>query len=178
MPYEAMLAVATLFEVCPTISLFLEGNQIAFRGRVSTVCARLIEAEFPPLNALNLESLPYTLSIERISLLDTLKLVLPLLSSSYPDLQMELGKNVMRISVSNLTKGSLARDLSCDYDGPDLVFGVDAKYLKEMASGSKDENFTLTLTDDQTPIRVHEVHKVGGEVQNVVELLGLYFRKS
>jgi DNA polymerase-3 subunit beta len=147
------------------VELGFEGNSgLARRGGV-TLVMRLIEGEFPNYQQVIPKAAEHTLTLPSEILVHSLRRMVILSSERSRAVKLELSDSKLLISSNNPDLGEAQEEVDVDYDGPELSFGFNARYLldalgalgaKEVRVGLRDGNSPVTLQpmDDSDALAV------------------------
>jgi DNA polymerase-3 subunit beta len=113
---------------------FTPSNAFFSFDNVKMIC-RLIDERFPDYeNVIPVEN-PNTLSINRDSLLNSLKRISIYANKATNQVRLKIAGSELQISAEDLDFSNEANEkLPCEYNGDDLEIGFNAKFLMEMLS--------------------------------------------
>ncbi len=108
----------------------------------------LIEGRFPNYNAVIPQNNPYTLWVDRLTLLAALKRVSICADEASNLVRMEIKDNNIQISAQSLDYSSFAvEDVPCQFDGSNMLIGFKADYLMTMLSNIETNDVVIKLSD-------------------------------
>ncbi len=110
------------------------------------VC-RLVEGRYPNYEAVIPKENPYTLTIERLALLNALRRVSIFGSKSTHQVRFKITGQELVLSAQDIDYSSEAKErLACSYEGEDIEIGFNSKFMQEMLSVLTCETITLKLS--------------------------------
>lgn len=125
---------------------FTSSNASFSFGNIKVIC-RLIDERFPDYeNAIPMNN-PYTLTIPRAELLNSLKRIAIYANKGTYQIRMRLTLNELLISAEDLDYSNEAKErLLCEYNGEDLDIGFNAKLLIEILGNLSCKVLTFELS--------------------------------
>lgn len=125
---------------------FTSSNASFSFGNIKVIC-RLIDERFPDYeNAIPIDN-PYTLTIPRAELLNSLKRISIYANKGTHQIRMRLTLNELLISAEDLDYSNEANEkLICEYNGEDLDIGFNAKLLIEILGNLTAKVLTFELS--------------------------------
>lgn len=125
---------------------FTSSNASFSFGNIKVIC-RLIDERFPDYeNAIPMDN-PYTLTIPRAELLNSLKRISIYANKGTHQIRMRLTLNELMISAEDLDYSNEANEkLMCEYNGEDLDIGFNAKLLIEILGNLTSKVLTFELS--------------------------------
>jgi DNA polymerase-3 subunit beta len=141
------------------IELRLNRSSLSVTDGETTIIGKNIDAKFPDFGKiLNVERVNH-LSVNRADLLSGVESVLLTATDQIKKIQLTLSIDNINIVCSNQQGEQSETDIECEYNGTEMVFGVNADYLLQSSKkidgviniNWADENsLILTATDDET----------------------------
>jgi DNA polymerase III subunit beta len=135
-----------------------EGN-LAFRrgehhlsfqlGRRELIC-RILEGTFPDYERVIAKDNDKHAVFERELLSKAVQRVALLTGDRARAVQLELGPEQLMISARNADLGEALEEVSCDYDGGTLRFGINPDYLSQFLSVVDTDKIRLEMRDENT----------------------------
>lgn len=127
-------------ELTPSNAFFSFNN-------IEMIC-RLIDERFPDYeNVIPVEN-PNKMSIERESLLNSLKRISIYANKTTHQVRLKIAGSQLLISAEDLDFSNEANEkLSCEYAGTDMEIGFNAKFLMEMLSNLDSKVVTLNMSE-------------------------------
>jgi DNA polymerase-3 subunit beta len=137
----------------------------------TTVVCRLIEGKYPKYEAVIPSSNPYKLTVDRKSLLNSLRRVSIFGSKSTHLVRFKISGQELVISAEDIDYLSEGKErLSCNYEGDDMEIGFNARFMQEMLNNLDSENIDIELSQ---PNRAGIIHPEGNsnEGEDILMLL-------
>ena len=126
---------------------FDDKNAVFSFGNYVMVC-RLQEGKFPNYNSVIPQNNPYKVTVDRVSLLNTLRRISIFSNQALNLVKVELMPNKMTISAQDIDFSiSATEDLVCGYDGEPMKIGFKSSLLVEILSNLSCGEVVLELAD-------------------------------
>lgn len=111
------------------------------------VC-RLVEGNYPSYNSVIPSNNPFKVSIDRLSLYNTLKRVSVFSNQASNLVKLSFKGNLLDISAQDIDFSISANErLSCQYDGDDMEIGFKSTFLIEILANLASDDVILELSD-------------------------------
>ncbi len=134
-----------------TIQMAVEGSQLIVKSGSTVLMVRLIEGKYPNYQQLIPHNLKKTASMNRESLLSSIRRVSLLSNQKSKGVTIALAKGKMEISSNNPEMGDAKEEIEVDYNGEDLKIGFNAKYILDILNSFSDEKLCLELDTQLSP---------------------------
>ena len=116
-------------------------------GDITLIC-RLIDGKYPNYEAVIPKNNPNKLTIDRLSLLNSVRRVAIFSSKATHQVRLKISGSDLQLSAEDLDYSSEANErLKCQYEGDDIEIGFNAFFLVEMLSNLSTENVYLELSE-------------------------------
>ena len=115
-----------------------------------TLAVKLIEADFPPYEAVVPKDNTNKLLVERHALLDALKRA-QLMSSETRGVKFTLAEGVLRIAGDNPDIGEVKEEVEAEYAGEEVSIGFNPKYVLELLSQMDTHQVSIELAGELDP---------------------------
>ncbi len=113
-----------------------------------SVSSLLIEGRFPNYNAVIPQNNPYTIWVDRLTMLSALKRVSLCTDEATGLIRLEIKDNNIQISAQNIDFSTSAQEnVPCQYDGDGIVIGFKALFLMTMLSNIETKDVIIKLSD-------------------------------
>lgn len=113
-----------------------------------SISSLLIEGRFPNYNAVIPQNNPYTIWVDRLTLLSALKRVSLCTDEASGLIRLEISDNNIQISAQNKDFSTSAQEnVACQYDGGALTIGFKANFLMTMMSNIDTKDVIIKLSD-------------------------------
>lgn len=133
------------------IQMAVEGSQLIVKTGSTVLMVRLIEGKYPNYQQLIPNNLKKTASINRESLLSSIRRVSLLSNQKSKGVTIALANGKMEISSNNPELGDAKEEIDVDYTGEDLKIGFNAKYILDILNSFQDDNLSLELDSQLSP---------------------------
>lgn len=133
------------------IQMAVEGSQLIVKTGSTVLMVRLIEGKYPNYQQLIPQNLKKTATIQRDSLLSSIRRVSLLSNQKSKGVTIALGKGKMEISSNNPELGDAKEEIDVDYSGEELKIGFNAKYILDILNSFQDESLSLELDSQLSP---------------------------
>ena len=114
--------------------------------RINLIC-RLIDGKYPNYDAVIPNDNPNKLTIDRQSLLNSIKRVSIFANQSTHQIRFKLSGKELVLSAEDLDFSNEAKErLTCSYEGDDLEIGFNSKFLMEMLNNTETDEVRLEMS--------------------------------
>lgn len=117
----------------------------------TVVQAKLIDGQFPDYTRVIPSATTSALKVDREQLLDALGRVITVSSDKTRAVKAEIDRDVIVLTVASPENGTAVEELSCDWVGPALTIGFNARYLIEVLSHLTAQEIEAGFTDAAGP---------------------------
>lgn len=125
---------------------FTASNAFFSIGPTQLIC-RLIDERYPDYEAAIPVSSPFSLVINRLELLNSLKRISIYANKTTHQVRFKVAATELTVSAEDLDFSNEASEtLTCEFDGDPLEIGFNAKFLVEMLSNLESNLITIELT--------------------------------
>ncbi len=152
MPMKACSVLRNVFAKDETVKVSLTAKNATFSSATYTFKCCLLNGRYPDYNRVIPTSNPYTLTIDRRSLLTAVRRVGVFVDPGYSLEKFRISADSMEIKGDNKTNQSTAREKTpCSFDGPELTIGFSSVYLQEILNVMPTDDITVALADPGRP---------------------------
>ncbi len=123
---------------------FFSVNDIAFS-------VKLIDAQFPPYDAVIPAVTDRAVRTPRVLLSDALKAVALAASDRTGGVKLSVSDNTLRITSESPESGNGFDEVAIDYQGPEISVGFNARYLLDVLGAIDEEEVTIGLSGELDP---------------------------
>lgn len=124
-------------------------------GGTVELIAKSIDGQFPDYQRVIPSELPYRATINRAQLSDAIKRVAVLASDKSRIVKATFAADLLTLSAASPEIGEASEDLPCNYAGPEIVLGLDAKYWRDALGALASDTIAMGLSEDTAgPVRV------------------------
>jgi DNA polymerase-3 subunit beta len=108
---------------------------------------RLIDGKYPNYDAVIPKENPNKLSIDRVSLLNSVKRVSIFANKATHQVRLKIAGNELHISAEDLDFANKAAErLTCQYEGEDMEIGFNSRFMSEMLGNLESDNVSLEMS--------------------------------
>lgn len=151
-PYKSIKEVSRLLvDVDKDIKIIIEEKQIVFLINDIILISRLIDGQFPNYKKVIPVKTEHTLLIEREKILQATKRISILASLKTMAIVYKLTHGTLNINIKNPEEGEAQEILKIDYDGSDIEFGYNYRYLLDIYKNLDDKEIILEWTKPFQP---------------------------
>ena len=130
------------------ISIEYNESNVHFKFDDFNLVCRLIDGKYPNYDAVIPKTNPNRMTVERITLLNSLKRVSIFANKSTNQVKFKIAGSELAISAEDLDFSNEANErLTCSYDGTDIEIGFNSRFIIEMLSNLESENIHLEMSD-------------------------------
>ncbi len=152
MPMKACSVLKNVFAKDDTVKVVMTSKNASFSSATYTFKCCLLNGRYPDYNRVIPTSNPYTLTVDRRSLLTAVRRVGVFVDPGYSLEKFRIGADSMTIKGDNKTNQSTAREHTpCSFDGPELTIGFSSIYLLEILNVLPTDDITIALADPGRP---------------------------
>ena len=127
-----------------------KGASFSF-GDFSLTC-RFIKGNYPNYNRVIPTDNPYTVTVDRQSMLNAMRRVAIFASKASNLVKMELQPGVIRLAAQDLDYGTSAEErVLCDYQGNEMTIGFNSAFTVEILNNMGGETTIIKLSDPARP---------------------------
>lgn len=133
-----------------TIKIGEKGASFTFGGFMLN--CRFIKGSYPNYNRVIPTDNPYTVNVDRQSLLNAMRRVAIFASKASNLVKMEMQSGLMRLAAQDLDYGTSAEErVMCDYQGNDMTIGFNSAFTVEILNNMGGETTIIKLSDPARP---------------------------
>lgn len=127
-----------------------KGASFSF-GDFSLTC-RFIKGNYPNYNRVIPNDNPYSVTVDRQSMLNAMRRVAIFASKASNLVKMEMQAGMIRLAAQDLDYGTSAEErVMCDYEGNDMTIGFNASFTVEILNNMGGETAVIKLSDPARP---------------------------
>jgi len=162
-PLKAVMELKRLTDEVTTnrsetkITISQTGPNAFFELAGVRISVKLVDAQFPPYDAVIPATTERALRTPRLQLSDALRAVALAANDRTGGIKLGVADNVLKITSESPESGNGFDELSIDYEGPEISIGFNAKYILDILGAIDDEEVTLGLSGELDPAVVRPV---------------------
>lgn len=120
-------------------------------GDFSLTC-RFIKGNYPNYNRVIPTDNPYTVTVDRQSMLNAMRRVAIFASKASNLVKLEMHPGLMRLAAQDLDYGTSAEErVMCDYEGNDMTIGFNSAFTVEILNNMGGDTTVIKLSDPARP---------------------------
>lgn len=125
---------------------FNESNAVFNFANIELTC-RLIDGKYPNYEAVIPQENPNVLTVDRESLLRSIKRVSIFANKTTHQVQLKISGSELAISAEDIDFSNEAKErLTCSYDGEDMEIGFNSRFIIEMLSNLSSDEIKLMMS--------------------------------
>lgn len=146
------------------ISIEYNQTNAVFTFENIKMTCRLIDGKYPNYEAVIPTDNPHKLTIDRLSLLNSIRRVAIFANQSTHQVRFKLSGKELLLSAEDIDFSNEARErLTCSYEGEDMEIGFNSRFLQEMLNNIESEEITIEMS---APNRAGILHPVATDSEN------------
>jgi len=134
-----------------SIAVHFVDSQMVFHFKNATLLSRLIEEQFPNYAAVIPEPGGKRAILDKDSLWGALRRTSTIAGERGTPTKIELRKNRMLVTCTNMDLGEAKESVDVQYDGEEIAIGFNARYLLDFLSAIEEDQVVIYLTDGLSP---------------------------
>ena len=152
MPMKACSVLKNVFGKEESVKVTMTSKNATFSSPGFTFRCCLLNGRYPDYNRVIPANNPYTLTVDRRSLLTAVRRVGVFVDPGYSLEKFRIGADSMIIKGDNKTNQSTAREHTpCSYDGPEMTIGFSSTYMLEILNVLPTDDIIVALADPARP---------------------------
>lgn len=117
-----------------------------------TLTCRFIKGNYPNYNRVIPTDNPYTVTVDRQSMLNAMRRVAIFASKASNLVKMEMESGLMQLAAQDLDYGTSAEErVMCDYQGNDMTIGFNSAFTVEILNNMGGDTTVIKLSDPARP---------------------------
>lgn len=152
MPMKACSVLKNVLGKDESVRVELTTKNATFTSANFSFKCCLLNGRYPDYNRVIPTTNPYTLTVDRRSLLTAVRRVGVFVDPGYSLEKFRISPDYMEIKGDNKAIQSTAREKTpCSFDGPELTIGFSSQYLQEILNVLPSDDVTIALADPGRP---------------------------
>ncbi len=145
-------------------------NAVFSFENVKMTC-RLIDGKYPNYDAVIPTENPHKLTVDRVSLLNSIRRVAIFANQSTHQVRFKLSGKELLLSAEDIDFSNEAKErLTCSYDGDDMEIGFNSRFLQEMLTNIDSEEIIIEMSAPNRAGIMHPVTKAN-EAEDILMLV-------
>ena len=129
------------------IDMQFANNQAKFKFEGKEFVTKLVEGKFPDYNRVIPKNHKNSVTLGRVTLLNTLQRTAILTSDKFKGVRINLETGLLRVAASNAEQEEAVDELEIDYNGDSIEIGFNVSYLLDVLNNLKSDDVRITLID-------------------------------
>ncbi len=150
-PKKGMNELGKLAAEGGTVQFGFKQKSCLAKTETAMLVIRLLEAKFPDYTAVIPQEAAYTISVDRIVLLDAMRKMGILSSERYRAVKLTLSEQVMELVSTNPELGEAQENITVDFTGERLEMGFNPRYFVDALQAMESTTVKLGFIDDSKP---------------------------
>lgn len=146
-----------------TVDVGNDGASLYLRTKDKELSVKLSDASFPPYSQVLPKNWKGEHKVNRLALIDAVKAVSVSASISTGGVSVSIGGGELNLQSNSPDSGEGSDSLPCESDGPNIKFGVNARYFLDSLQSLDGATVSLCVSGEFDPILIHD----GGARQRV-----------
>lgn len=168
-PLNQLKSILSSIEGEVTIE-YNQTNAVFTFENVSMTC-RLIDGKYPNYEAVIPTDNPHKLTVDRVSLLNSIRRVAIFANQSTHQVRFKLSGKELLLSAEDIDFSNEAKErLTCSYEGEDMEIGFNSRFLQEMLNNIDSEEITIEMSAPNRAGIMHPVTKQN-EAEDILMLV-------
>ncbi len=139
------------------ITVTQSGSTAFFGIGGMTFATKLVDAQFPPYAQVIPQESTHHVRVPRLAFADALKAVAVSADAAKGGVKFALSKGTLSLSASSPDGGDGVDELACDYSGPNMSTGFNAKYFLDVLGALTDAEVDIGLSGELDPAVIRGV---------------------
>lgn len=158
-------------EDCETIIEYNNTNIFITIDNFYVIC-RLVDGKYPNYEAAIPKENPNRLTIDRLTLLNTLKRVGLFANQSTHQVRLSIEGTDLTISAEDIEFANDAHEkLNCSYEGKEMEIGFSAKFLVEMLNNLETQEVLIEMSDPRRAGILFPINAEENDTENILMLV-------
>ena len=141
-----------LSEIDDDVEILISSNKVIFFIKNIIFISKLIDGSFPDYRRVIPQNNTNILKINREILLSAVDRVSTIANEKSPVIKFKLLKNILNLNTVNNESSTASEDLNINYEGDEIEIGFNSKYIMDIVNNLEDEEITINLKDNTSPI--------------------------
>ena len=136
------------------IDMQFASNQAKFNFEGKQFVTKLVEGKFPDYNRVIPKNHKNTVTLGRVTLLNTLQRTAILTSDKFKGVRINLDTGLLRVAASNAEQEEAVDELEIDYNGDSIEIGFNVTYLIDVLTNMSQDMVRMDLADSNSSVLV------------------------
>ena len=136
------------------IDMQFANNQAKFKFEGKDFVTKLVEGKFPDYNRVIPKNHKNSVTLGRVTLLNTLQRTAILTSDKFKGVRINLETGLLRVAASNAEQEEAVDELEIDYHGDSIEIGFNVTYLIDVLTNMSQDMVRMDLADSNSSVLV------------------------
>ena len=136
------------------IDMQFANNQAKFKFEGKEFVTKLVEGKFPDYNRVIPKNHKNSVTLGRVTLLNTLQRTAILTSDKFKGVRINLETGLLRVAASNAEQEEAVDELEIDYNGDSIEIGFNVTYLIDVLINMSQDMVRMDLADSNSSVLV------------------------
>lgn len=136
------------------IDMQFANNQAKFKFEGKEFVTKLVEGKFPDYNRVIPKNHKNSVTLGRVTLLNTLQRTAILTSDKFKGVRINLEAGLLRVAASNAEQEEAVDELEIDYNGDSIEIGFNVTYLIDVLTNMSQDMVRMDLADSNSSVLV------------------------
>jgi DNA polymerase-3 subunit beta len=136
------------------IDMQFANNQAKFKFEGKEFVTKLVEGKFPDYNRVIPKNHKNSVTLGRVTLLNTLQRTAILTSDKFKGVRINLETGLLRVAASNAEQEEAVDELEIDYSGDSIEIGFNVTYLIDVLTNMSQDMVRMDLADSNSSVLV------------------------
>ena len=136
------------------IDMQFANNQAKFKFEGKEFVTKLVEGKFPDYNRVIPKNHKNSVTLGRLTLLNTLQRTAILTSDKFKGVRINLETGLLRVAASNAEQEEAVDELEIDYNGDSIEIGFNVTYLIDVLTNMSQDMVRMDLADSNSSVLV------------------------
>ena len=153
-PRKAISEIRKLIEDFPSdtiINISVSETRVRVETENTSITSKLIDGNFPDYSRVIPEDNKNILSLDNISLSESVDRVSTIFSDKSRSVRLNLTNSKLTLEANSPDTGSASDELEIAYDGDDISIGFNARYLLDLTAQIGSDKINIALKDSSAP---------------------------
>lgn len=152
LPIKPANIIKTVFGKEDSIGVTVDAKSASFTTPKITFTCRLIKGNFPDYNRVIPQTNPYTLTVDRSSMINAVRRVGVFVDPSHGLVKFRITSDKIELKAQDNNFCTLGREsIPCSFTGSEMVIGFSANFIIDIFTTISTENVIVKLSDPSRP---------------------------
>lgn len=152
LPSKPANIIKNVFAKEEKLDITVDSKSASFKSDTINFTCRLIKGNFPDYNRVIPQSNPYTLTVDRMSMINAVRRVGVFVDPSHGLVKFRLTSDTIELKAQDNNFCTLGQEkIPCSFTGTEMVIGFSANFIIDIFNTLKTENVIVKLSDPSRP---------------------------